>query len=112
MPNLVDLIGKPLNDFHVVRMTEVYSTDCDGRFDKSVGCLMNEVEARAYATGLADSAYTRTRSVLVLTNGNEAYFLGDEALVADISVVLDSIRKKALAKLTAEEIQVLGLSSV
>jgi hypothetical protein len=112
MPNLVDLIGKPLNDFKVVRMTEVYRTDCDGRFEKSVGCLMNEVEARAYATGLSDSAYTGTRSVLVLTDGKEAYFLGDEALVADISAVLDSIRKKALSKLTAEEIQVLGLSSV
>ena len=53
MADLVDLIGKPLNNFWVVRMTEVYRTNEDGRFSKSEGCLMNEVEAKAYAsTGL------------------------------------------------------------
>ena len=71
---------------------------------------MNEVEAKAYASGLSNG-YVSTRSVLVMTDGVEAYFLGDEALVADVSAVLDLVRRKALSKLTPEEIQVLGLSN-
>jgi hypothetical protein len=110
MDNIEDLVGKPLDKFRVLRMTEVYRTDTDGRFTKSEGCLKSEAQARAYANGLGDSGYVNTRSILVLTDGEEeAYFLGDKVLVADISTVLDSIRIKALAKLTPEEIQVLGL---
>ena len=109
MANLADLIGKPLDNFKVVRMTEVYRTNEDGRITKSEGCVKGEAEARAYASGLGDAGYVGTRSVLVLTDGEDAYFLGDSVLVADISAVLDAVRAKALAKLTPEEIQVLGL---
>jgi hypothetical protein len=109
MTDLVDLlVGEPLNDFKVLPMTEVYSIDYEGRLIRSEGCLQSEVEAKAYAQ-VVDSEYVRTRSVLVLTNGQEGYFLGDQAVMLDTSAVLDAVREKALAKLTAEERQVLGL---
>jgi hypothetical protein len=109
MSNLEALIGQALNEFRVVRMTEVYRTDSDGRYTKSEGCFMGEVEARAYAKSLSDSGYTGTRGVIILTDGRAAYFMGEVAAIADEASVLESIRKKALSKLTAEEIQVLGL---
>lgn len=110
MTNLEALIGKPLDGFRVVRMTEVYRADSDGRFTKSEGVCKGELEALGYATRLSDPDYTGTRSVMVLTDGRSAYFLGDEAVVVDSKSVLEAIRTRALSKLTAEEIQVLGLA--
>lgn len=108
MASLEDIVGKSLTGFSVIRMTEVYRTNEDGRFTKSEGCFTSEVMARAYANGLADSSYTSTREVLVLTDGKVGYSLDESVVIADEGKVLESIRGKALSKLTPDEIKVLG----
>ena len=110
MSNLEDLIGKPLNDFKVIRMTEVYRVNEDGGAIKSEGCFVSAVIARAYANNLVDSAYTDTRSIIVLTDGKVGYSLDELVELVDEDTALDSIRSKALAKLTHEEVQALGFS--
>ena len=111
MGDIADLIGKPLTEFQIVQMTEVYRTNEDGGYTKSEGCFMSKVMALAYASKVSDSFYMGTRSVLVLTDGREAYFLGEAAEVADEVAARDTVLKQALSKLTAAEIQVLGLSN-
>ena len=69
MGDIEDLIGKPLTEFQVVRMTEVYQFNEDGGCTRSEGVFTSEVLALAYASGLIDSSYMGTRSVLVLTGG-------------------------------------------
>lgn len=112
MSSISELIGKPLDDFRLVVMTEVYRTNEDGHFTKSEGCFGNEVLAKAYASGLTDPTYTSLRSVIVLTNGKVGYPIIDkEVQLVSSELAREAVLMGALAKLTPEEIQVLGLGS-
>jgi len=112
MSDVTDLIGKPLTDFRVIQMTEVYRTNEDGCCTKSEGCFTSDVVALAYSKGLGDSSYTGTRKVLVLTNGVVGYLVDLPVILADADSALESIRTRALSKLTPEEVQLLGLSNL
>ena len=110
MSNVSDLVGKPLSEFRLVEMTEVYRTNEDGGYTHTEGCFADGGLARAYASGLTDSNYTSFRNILVLTDGKVGYHcLGTEVLLVDVEGALELVRKRAISKLTPGELQALGV---
>ena len=106
----LDLVGKPLHDFSVRVMTEVYRTDEDGRKVKAVGYFFDPQVAQGWVDGMTDKHYHKTVHVLVLTDGTRAFLLNSETveITGDEQAKLE-IQDKALAKLTPAERAVLGL---
>jgi hypothetical protein len=109
MSDASDLIGKTLSEFRVIKMTEVYRTNDSGDILKSEGCFSCKTLAKAYANNLPDPYLTHLRSVIIITNGEVGYFMGEGALLIGAEFAQSIIRKNVMSKLTPEEIQVLGL---
>jgi hypothetical protein len=107
---LRDLIQQGLAGFHIQEMTEIIRTDMDGRYSSSEGFLEKSVTADAYRQSLRDPSDTKTRSVLVLTNGHVGFAIADQeeiVLLDDVEVTL-AARRAALAKLLPAERAILG----
>jgi hypothetical protein len=106
-----DLIQQGLAGFHIEEMTEIVRYDEEGRrIVASEGFLEKQVTAEAYRQSLRDPSWTKTRQVLVLTNGHVAFAIGDQEeinLLNDFEITL-AAKKAALAKLSPEERAVLG----
>ena len=112
MFELKDFIGKKgvLKDFEIVEMTEVCRVDEAGIKISSMGFFRKEDIAKAFA-GSTDKNYLRTEKKIVLTNGIVAYLVSEKEplnIIDDEKAML-TLKKKALAKLTPEEIKLLGL---
>lgn len=96
--------------FFVEELVEVYRTDVDGRRSSSVGFFRDENLAKAFAQNQNDSSYHKTERKVVLTDGHSIFRLELEyAPIFDSTQAALEIREKALAKLTAEERQLLNL---
>jgi len=108
---LISLIGKELTNFKIAEYTEVYKMDDDGRKAKSIGCFTNEDIAKAFAQNQVDKDWHQTSKVLILTDGVNGFLLDKVEPVkifSDEKAVFE-IKQKALKKLSAEEIKVLGI---
>ena len=113
MFELTGFIGKKgvLKDFIITKMTEVYRTNEDGMKVSSVGFFKKEDIAKAFAGSQTDKNYFKTQTVIVLTNGIVAYLIEEKEplhIIDDEKAAL-TLKKKALEKLSPEEIKILGL---
>ena len=109
--SLASLVGKELKNFRIAVYTEVYKTDDDGKKVKSIGCFTNGDIAKAFAQNQVDKNWHQTSEVLILTDDVNGFLLDKAESVKIFSnekAVLE-IKKKAMEKLSAEEIKVLGL---
>ncbi|MEK7126243.1 MAG: hypothetical protein AAB835_02030 [Patescibacteria group bacterium] len=103
-----DWVARPLTDFAIRKMTEVYRVNEDGTRTESVGYFKNEDVAKAYA-GQHSAPYLRTGQAFILTNGTLGFLLANDAVyLFDDEALLVDIREKALAKLSDEERKILG----
>ncbi len=103
-----DLVDKSLRDFTIQIMFEVYSTDMEGRYVKSVGHFKQERIAKAFIQTLTNPTYHGTGKALVLTDGKIGITLGGKITILSDEDAMLEIRKKALSRLTPEERSILG----
>jgi hypothetical protein len=108
--NLMTLVNDGLSGFTIVAMTEVYSTDEDGRKRSSVGFFRKPEIAEAFVGAKSDSWSYKTAPALVLTNGTVGYIVnpGLVPLINDEEEAL-KLREHAISKLTPAERRLLGL---
>lgn len=110
METLEGLIGNKLEDWCIVKMTEVYAVDMDGRRTVSLGCFKDSMVAAAYIESLKDSAFHKADLVLVLTNGKVGFALNDAeiAKLMDDDQIAASLKHKALGQLPPGMRELLG----
>ncbi len=102
--NLTARIGKSLDGFTVQRLTEVYSTNEDGKKVKSKGFFKNGSIAQAFAANQSGGdAYNKTSKHFVLTDGKEGFLIGEVVILLDDEQVALDIRTAAMAKLSDAE---------
>lgn len=111
--NISELINKDLNGFTIIKMTEVYLVDEDGRMYDSLGYFRNQDVAEAFAESQKDADRHKTRQALVLTNGIIGYTIEDQTSVSlfDDDAEKKKIRDEAVAKLGTATRKVLGLGN-
>ncbi len=68
-----DLVGQDLSGFSVRELTEVYTVNEDGRYDKSVGFFEDEQIAMAFAKNQVDAPWHKTSTEVVLTDGKVGF---------------------------------------
>jgi hypothetical protein len=103
------LVGVELSNFKVVRMTEVYDVDEDGRRRSTLGFFKNQTIAEVFA-GPSNTSYKRTAPALILTDGVNGYVIPEQDAVKLFNDEVEAValRKIALAKLTLGERSLLG----
>lgn len=107
---LTDLLEKSLEGFTVQELTEVYELDVEGRQKiKSIGFFRDENVAKAFAQNQTDANYHRTQKVIVLTNGEIGFVIGEPVILLNDEKAALEVREKALAKLSPEERRLLKL---
>jgi hypothetical protein len=103
---LTDLVGVNLDGFVIQEMIELFNSDQNGCFQKSVGVLMDANVAQVLKKQYGP-VFHRVRSVLVLTSstGNVGIVVNDcrEVTVMDDDKLRQDLREKILAGLTPEE---------
>ena len=104
------LVGKTLENFKIVEMTEVYRVDDDGRKCSSLGFFRDATTAKAFAGVQTDASWHKTTKAMVLTDGKIGYVIEDANSVRlfDDEAEALQIKKKAMAKLSPEERKLLG----
>ena len=110
---LSELVGKPLQGFMFVEMTEVYRVNEDGTRIESVGVFKNPDIATAFAGVQTDANWHKTGKVIVLSNGESGLVISQATsakIFNDEEEVLN-LRKKVLAKLSPAERKLLGFNS-
>lgn len=108
---VTELLGKDLSGFQVVKMTEAFDVNEDGRKTKSIGYFKDHDIAEAFIGPRATNSHKRVKDVTVLTDGKVGLVIdSNEAvtLIDDEAAMLE-IKERAVAKLTPEERKVLGL---
>lgn len=104
-------VGQDLAGFSFREMTEVYRVDTDGRPVATIGLFKDPNVAKVYAGQQRDADFHRTKLVLILTNGTIGFRFGEQIDLMDDEQVLVEVRRAALAKLTPEELAVLGFDA-
>ena len=104
-----DLRGLKLDGFSIQEYTEVYMTNEDGRKTTSLGYYKDENVAKAFAQNQKDKHFCKTEKTLILTNGKIGVEVGELITIHDDEAEAVKIKNKALAKLTPEERNLLGL---
>jgi len=104
------LVGKDLKGFKIVEMTEVYRVDEDGLKSSSLGFFKDPNTATAFAGVQTNASSHKTIQVLVLTDGTVGYVImhQDPVKLFDDETEAHEIKKKALAKLSPAERELLG----
>jgi hypothetical protein len=110
-PVLSELVGNDLAGFQVVKMTEAFDVNDDGRRTKSIGYFKDHDTAKAFIGPRATNSHKRVKDVFVLTDGKVGLVIDTNEVVnlIDDEAALLEIKEKAVAKLTPEERKVLGL---
>jgi len=108
---LKDLLGVDLSAWKVIEMTEVFSTNEDGRKSESLGFFKNEDIAEAFADTKAGKNFHGTRKVTVLSKGTVGFIINDreEVTFIDEEKELLEVKEMALAKLSIAERKILRL---
>jgi len=107
---IAELVGRDLTNFKIVEMTEVYLVNDDGRRSRSLLFFNNQDTATAFAQIQTDANHHRHRQALVLTDGIVGYTIQDQIkLSRDEDGILETIKDRALAKLSPAERKILGL---
>jgi hypothetical protein len=104
-----DLVGKSLEGFTVEKLTEVFQVNYHGKKESSLGFFKNPKIAKGFASIKTDTAFVKTKEALVLTNGIEGFLLGESIRLIDDEKAKLAIAKKARAKLSDEEAEILGI---
>lgn len=109
-PKLEELAGNELKGFRILKLTEVYLTDDDGRYAKSLGFFKKEGLAKAFAASQTDASWHKTDKRFVLTDGKVGFLIDGNKPVKlfDDEEEAVKIKEKALAKLSPEERKLLG----
>lgn len=107
-----ELIGKDLNDFKIVEMTEVYRVNVEGQKVASLGFFKSSNIASAFAAVQTEAKYYRAEQALVLLNGTVGYVIERQkpANIFDDEAMAVEIKKKVLNKLSPAERNILGLA--
>lgn len=108
---LKNLIGKPLNLFRIVEMTEVCQTNEDGVYVGTLGFLKNPHIAQGFLEMQKDVGYHNTEKRLVLTDGKVGYYLGktEPVKLLDDEAEALKIRQHAVAGLSQAQRRILGV---
>lgn len=103
--NLSQIAEKGLDGFSIQQVTEVYATDSDGRKARTITYIRDEKLAKAFAQQQKDPGFTKTERVWVLTIGDTGYIVRESQINLEKSEadLAKKVRDTALAKLTAEE---------
>jgi hypothetical protein len=83
----------------------------DGVFSKTLAYFKDESIARAFADSQKDKTYTKTRPVIVLTDGITAFLIDEKISVTYMDEDEEKLRLKneALKKLSPEQRELLDL---
>jgi hypothetical protein len=110
MKNLEELVGQDLAGFTIVKMTEVYSVDDDGRRRGSIGFFRDPKIAKAFLGEEVERPWKRLASALVLTNGQVGFRVDNPEPVKlfDDEQEANRLRELALSHLTTEQRALLG----
>lgn len=103
------LVGALLGGFEIKHYTEVYRTDVDGVKTTSLGYFEDEDVAVAFADSQSGSAYLKAENVLLLTDGKQAFLIGEAVQLMDDEQAALQVREAALKKLTPAERKLLRL---
>src|SRR3989344_4257634 len=78
-PSAEGLLGQELIGFRILRMTEVFATDEDGRKSRSLGYFYSPEIATAFAGQQTDAPWQQTHEVTALINQSTgvAFLLGE-----------------------------------
>ena len=111
--NPKDWVGKPLTEFAIRKMIEVFGCNEDGNRTKSIGYFKNPTVAAAFAGQESGKTFIscRTRECYVLTNGAIGFLLAENEpvnLYNDETEAL-RIREEILSKLDPKDRAILGL---
>lgn len=109
--NIKTLEGKDLSEFKIVAMQEVFRVNDDGIKTQSIGFFRSFIVAIAFIDSQADANRRRIAPAFVLTDGKIGFVLDKTTpitLFDDEQEALE-IKKKAVAKLTPAERELLGL---
>lgn len=108
---LKDLIGIDLREWKIIEMTEVFSTNEDGRKSRSLGFFKDENIATAFAGTQKDVNFHKTEKVIVLCKGTIGFIINEreEVTFVDEESELLKVKEKALAKLSEAERRILRL---
>ena len=108
---ITDLLGKDLAGFQVVKMTEAFDVNDDGRKTKSIGYFIDHDIAKAFIGPRATNSHKDIKDVFVLTDGKVGLLINanETVILVDDEAAMLEIRERAVAKLTPEERKVLGL---
>ena len=103
-----ELIGKNLDQFQIIEMTEVYRINEDGVKTSALGYFKDQDVAAGFAD--AEPNWHKTRPAIVLTDGTVGYLMTEQEPIKifDDEVELDIIKKRAIAKLSPAERKILG----
>lgn len=113
MNNLTELLGKDLSSFKLEQLYEVWTTDEQGIATKPLGAFKKEALAKAFAGNDKSSwGAPSITPVTVLTDGTLVFAIDK---TREIKVFNDEeqaveLRQKALAKLSPEDKEILGLN--
>jgi hypothetical protein len=112
LPGPEVLLSLDLAGFTTENLSLVYKKDVDGRKQTELGAFKNPAIAKAFAANQPDGLpYHGVERILVITDGNVAFRIGPAVkLFADEDAALE-VRKKAVAKLSPEEREILGLGN-
>ena len=108
--SLQGLVGRNLDGFKIVEMTEVFRVDNDGNWEKSLGFFKNQDIAVVFAGAQTDANWHKTRQVLVLTDGTVGFAIEQQEpvkLFNDEEEAL-KLRQGILNKLTLAERGIMG----
>lgn len=109
---LSELVGMKLESYEIVKMTEVFRINDDGRRMSAIGYFTSPHIAEVFAgTQSGGTNYNQTREVLVLTDGHIAFLVTDDFQIEVFQDEKEILRLKevALSKLTPAERKLLGL---
>ena len=107
---LEEMVGKDLSNFKIMELHEVYMTNEDGRWVKSLGFFKSKEIARGFAQIQVDSTYHKTGNQFVLTDGKIGFILGKTIKLVDEEKSKLEVAKAAKAKLGPEMAAALGIS--
>lgn len=103
------MVGKNLAGFTIREYTEVFNVDDDGRKTVAIGYFKSDTIAKAFVQNGPGATYRKTEKVLLLTNGNAAFLLGESVKLMDDEKAALKIREAAMKKLSPEERKILKL---
>lgn len=98
-------MGEGLRGYLVKEMTEVFQLDGAGKEERSLGFLEDNELALGFieAHSEEEAKRLRARDRFVLTNGTDAFLVGDAVFLINAGKAEEKIRKSGLAKLTVLE---------